>query len=134
MLCEKFRMDDLETEKLIFGLLNAFLSNENEERGQAEVLYDQLESNDPNLMSSILCRIVKHNPKNFECILALVKLGDLILGSLISDESRLSDAALAEAKSAFIDTIAGDYPTQVKDYVMSVVEDFLYISDGRSED
>ena len=127
-------MNEGETERLIFGLLTAFLSDDNAEREQAEILYDQLEGNDPNLMSKMLRSVIANHPKNFECLLALIKLGDMILGALIGDDCGMSKESLGEARAAFLAVVSGAYPRQIKEYVLSVIDDFLYISDARQEE
>ena len=127
-------MNEGETERLIFGLLTAFLSDDNTEREQAEILYDQLEGNDPNLMSKMLRSVVSNHPKNFECLLALIKLADMILGSLIGDDCGLSNESLTETRAAFLAVVTGPYPRQIKEYVLSVIDNFLYISDARQDE
>jgi hypothetical protein len=108
----------IQAEDLVIHLLSSFLSNDNATRLNAERAYTRLEELDSPRLTSILLQIIDHEPKSVECMIALCKLNRQLL---------TSEKVRAQYLSVFS---REDYPGQIKGYVFSAIEEFLFVTDG----
>ncbi|OHT16535.1 hypothetical protein TRFO_13124 [Tritrichomonas foetus] len=124
-----------ETELQLLSVLSAFSSPDNIVRSEAEKLYNELETKNPEKMVDCLSVIIKENKNTFEALAALIKLGEFIEASSIRSDCNLSDEKLNNVRIDFLNFLVDStYPEVTRNYILSVLEDFIYITNGGESD
>ncbi|KAK8891359.1 hypothetical protein M9Y10_028567 [Tritrichomonas musculus] len=122
-------MSDIEDE--ILSILNAFLSTDNHIRSEAESLYTQLENSNPEKMVNCLFKIIDSKKNTYELLLSLIKLSRFIEDSATNTCDYISASCLKRIQEKYLFLLGdGSCATVIRNYILSVIEDFIFITDG----
>ena len=126
-------MDD--TDLNVLSILSTFSSNDNIKRREAETLFNDLYNRNPEKMVDCLITIIHENKNCFEAFSAIIKIGAIIESSSIRQDCNFSDDFLNKIRAEFLSIlIDSSYPQVSRDYILSVLEDFIYITNASESD